>query len=236
MLSVENVSVAYGRAIAVHDASLDVGAGEIVALIGANGAGKSSLMKAVAGVVPPRSGVIRLAGKRIDGLPPHRAAALGIALVPEGRMIFGELSVGDNLLAGTIGRLARLEIDKRRAAVLAQFPMLRERLSERASGLSGGEQQLLALARGLMGAPRLLLLDEPSLGLSPVATDQIFDMLLRLKAAGQTVLLVEQNVELALEVADRAYIMEAGTISREGPAGELRDDPAVERAYLSAII
>lgn len=232
MLSVDHLKVAYGKVAAVHDATLEVDAGEVVALVGANGAGKSSILKAIAGVVRPSGGAIRLEGGSIYGLAPHRIAVRGIALVPEGRMIFTGLTIAENLALGGIGRLGGRAAGRRRAEMLEHFPMLRRRLDERASDLSGGEQQLLALARGLLGAPRLLLLDEPSLGLSPIATEEIFAMLAKLKAAGQTMLLVEQNVRESLELADRAYVLEAGRVVAAGSAAALRTDPKVARAYL----
>jgi branched-chain amino acid transport system ATP-binding protein len=232
MLVVDRLEVAYGKVAAVQGATLEVHEGEVVALVGANGAGKSSILKAVAGVVRPAAGSIGLDGRSIFGLAPHRIAGLGVALVPEGRMIFTGLTIAENLDLGGIGRLGGRAAVARRDAVLAHFPMLRGRLGERASGLSGGEQQLLALARGLVGNPRLLLLDEPSLGLSPLATEEIFALLARLKGAGQTILLVEQNVSQSLELADRGYVLEAGRVVASGPAAALRKDPEVARAYL----
>ncbi len=232
MLDLAELCVSYGRIRAVHGASLTVGRGEIVALLGANGAGKSSLLKAVAGLERPVSGDIRFEGRSVVGLPAHRILPLGIAYVPEGRLIVGSLSIRDNLRLGAFASSAGAALDVALAEVLEIFPVLRPRLDEPGTNLSGGEAQMLALARGLMARPRLMLLDEPALGLSPRLTHEVFALVAALKARGVTILLVEQNVIQALAVADRAYIIESGRIVREGAASLLARDPYLREAYL----
>jgi branched-chain amino acid transport system ATP-binding protein len=212
--------------------SLAVRAGEVVALVGANGAGKSSILKAIAGLERPEQGTIRFEGADIAGAPAHRTLARGIAYVPEGRMIVGTLSVRDNLRLGAFARAGAVDLAAEIARVLAIFPDLQERLDEPGASLSGGQAQMLALARGLMAAPKLLLLDEPSLGLAPVMTRAVFGLLARLKAAGATILLVEQNVAEALALADRAYVLESGRVVKEGAASLLARDPGLREAYL----
>ena len=200
-------------------------------MLGANGAGKTTAMRAVAGLLRPVNGAIVLDNKRVDSLPAHRIAASGVALVPEGRQVFPELSVLDNIL---LGAHTRREVDRERelAALLRRFPRLRERLASRAGLLSGGEQQMLAIARGLMAKPRILLLDEPSLGLAPAIVMELFDVLAELRDAGITILLVDQMATLALAVADRGYVLESGHIVRHDTADALVRDPALEAAYL----
>ncbi len=234
-LAVSDLSVGYGTVSVLHGISLTVGQGELVALIGANGAGKTTLLKTLAGVLVPAQGRITLDGAEIGGRPSYWVARRGVALVPEGRGIFGDQTVRDNLLLGALVRregrgsagLAR-EMER----VFELFPPLRERLDDLAGGLSGGQQQMLALARGLLARPRVLLLDEPSLGLSPVLIRQIFDAIGRSRSEGLTILLVEQMAAQALTLADRAYVLDRGRITLEGPAAAVRENPAVIQAYL----
>mgnify|MGYP001206220960 CR=1 FL=1 len=232
MLEVRGLQVSYGRIRAVQGVDLDLAAGEVVALVGANGAGKSSILKAIAGVERPQRGAIRFEGVDIAGWPAHRALARGIAYVPEGRMIVGTLSVRDNLRLGAYARAGAVDLAAETARVLAIFPDLRARVDQPGAALSGGQAQMLALARGLMAAPKLLLLDEPSLGLAPVMTRAVFDLLARLKAGGATILLVEQNVAEALALADRAYVLESGRVVKAGAASHLARDPGLREAYL----
>ncbi len=235
MLDVSGLSVRYGLHAALVDVALTVGHGEIVAILGANGAGKTTLLKAIGGLVAPSAGArILLAGRDLAALPPHAIVEAGIALVPEGRGLFGELTVAENLLLGAYARRARDAEAANRARVLALFPRLSERLAQTARTLSGGEQQMLAVSRGLMSAPDILLLDEPSLGLSPLLCTELFRALVRVRETGTGVLLVEQNVKQSLDVADRAYLIETGRIVGEGPATALKNEPAVQRAYLGA--
>jgi branched-chain amino acid transport system ATP-binding protein len=235
MLDISGLSVRYGLHAALTNVALTVGRGEIVAILGANGAGKTTLLKAIGGLVPPAAGArIMLADRDRAALPPHAIVEAGIALVPEGRGLFGELTVAENLLLGAYARRARGAEAANRARVLALFPRLSERLGQTARTLSGGEQQMLAVGRGLMSAPDILLLDEPSLGLSPLLCTELFRALVCVREAGTGVLLVEQNVKQSLDVADRAYLIETGRIVGEGPAAALKNEPAVQRAYLGA--
>jgi branched-chain amino acid transport system ATP-binding protein len=235
LLSIEGLRVAYGAVTAIRNVSLTVHAGEVVALLGANGAGKSTMLRAISGVVRPRAGHIRLEGQTIERLPPARIVRLGIGHCPEGRRIFGSLSVAENLRLGAAARADRGAVAEDRERMLALFPILRERAQQPAGTLSGGEQQMLALARALMARPRLLLLDEPSLGLAPLLVQQIFRRLAELKAAGTTMLLVEQNIAVALDLADRAYVLRTGEIGLEGSAASLKADyERVAEAYLGA--
>ena len=212
--------------------SLSVERGEIVSLIGANGAGKSTTLRALSGVVRPASGVIVHNGKRIGGLPSHRIARLGIAHVPEGRGVFANMSVLENLEMGGYARRSREEVRKTLAEVQSFFPRLAERSGQLAGTLSGGEQQMLAIGRALMQRPDLLLLDEPSMGLSPLLVREIFRLIAEINRAGTTVLLVEQNAFMALSIASRAYVLETGEVTLEGNAGDLRQNPRVKAAYL----
>jgi branched-chain amino acid transport system ATP-binding protein len=231
MLSVEGLRSGYGRIEALHGVSIDVAAGEIVSLLGANGAGKTTLLRAISGVQPISGGRIRFEGRELDGLPAHRRVALGIAQVPEGRQVFAPLAVEDNRKRGAWTRR-----DASLAAELAMmyelFPLLAARRHASAGMLSGGEQQMLAISRALMAKPRLLLLDEPSMGLAPMLVEQILDTVRRLKQSGLTVLLVEQNARAALAIADRAYVVETGRIVASGSATELLADERVQAAYL----
>ena len=232
MLEVRDLHVSYGKVRAVQGVSLKVGEGEIVALIGANGAGKSSTMHAVCGIERPAGGQIRFLGVPIARLPPHRIMRRGIVQVPEGRLIFGGLTIAQNLRLGAYnvagGARAEADIDR----VLEFFPMLRDRLDERGAALSGGQAQMLALARGLMARPKLLMLDEPSLGLAPIAAQEVFALIARLRDSGVTILLVEQNVRQALAIADRGYVLESGRIILDGKAAQLAEHELLVSAYL----
>ena len=232
MLEIRDLHVSYGKVRAVQGVSLEVGEGEIVTLIGVNGAGKSSTMHAVCGIEQPSGGQIRFLGQAITRMPPHRIMRRGIVQVPEGRLIFGGLTVAQNLMLGghNVGARARTEVDIQR--VLEFFPMLRDRLDEPGAALSGGQAQLLALARGLMARPKLLILDEPSLGLAPIAARDVFALIPRLRDAGMTILLVEQNVRQALAIADRGYVLESGRIILDGRAAALAEHELLVSAYL----
>jgi branched-chain amino acid transport system ATP-binding protein len=229
MLQVTNLRCGYGSLEVLHGASLHVAPGEVVALIGANGAGKTSLLKALVGLLPPTHGEVRVDGKLITSQPAWRSIAHGVVLVPEGRQVFGDLTVVDNLLIGAYHNPDRREMIE---DALQRFPRLRERAYQFAGTLSGGEQQMLAIARALVGRPRFLLLDEPSLGLAPLVVRDVFALIAQLREQGVTILLVEQNAVAALGVADRAYVLEVGEIILEGPAGDLLHNPEVKRAYL----
>ncbi len=232
MLEVRGLHVRYGRLRAVQGVTLDIAEGEIVALIGANGAGKSSTMHAICGIERPAAGRIRYLGEDIARLPAHRIVRRGIVQVPEGRLIFGGLTVAQNLLLGAHNAPDRAGVEAAMERVLALFPVLRDRLNAPGAALSGGQAQILALARGLMAAPRLLLLDEPSLGLAPAAAREVFALIARLRETGVTILLVEQNVRQALKVADRGYVLEAGLVGLAGSASELALHPLLVNAYL----
>jgi branched-chain amino acid transport system ATP-binding protein len=235
MLEVRDVSVFYGKIQALRGVSLDVARGEVVALIGSNGAGKSTLLRTVAGVLAPRTGSIVFEGAPIAGVPAHRVARLGLRLVPEGRGLLARMTVLDNLLMGQYLRPRDAEAARDVEAVLERFPVLRERQAQVASTLSGGEQQMLAIARALVGRPQLLMLDEPSLGLAPLIVSRIFETIRSIKEDGVTILLVEQNAKKALQIADRAYILETGQVTLEGPARDLLQGEAVQRAYLGRV-
>ncbi|HXV81339.1 MAG TPA: ABC transporter ATP-binding protein [Candidatus Binatia bacterium] len=235
MLEVENVDVSYGALAVLHRVSLSVGRGEIVALVGPNGAGKSTLLKTIAGLMAPRGGKIRWEGERLDTEPPDRIVERGVALVPEGRRLFSRMSVRENLEVGAFTQRAQKERSKRIERVYEIFPRLRERGEQPAGSLSGGEQQMLALGRALMGHPRLLLLDEPSLGLAPRIVESIFAILAELHRSGMSLLVVEQSVPAALTLAQRAYILEGGKIVGEGEAQTLLKDNHVRAAYLGPL-
>ena len=234
LLIVDKISVYYGAVQVLRDVSFNVSDGEIVSLIGANGAGKSTTLRAISGVVRPSAGSIVHAGRPITGLPSHRIARLGIAHVPEGRGVFANMSVRENLEMGAYARSSRNEVKESFDRVYRLFPRLSERAGQLAGTLSGGEQQMLAIGRGLFQRPDLLLLDEPSMGLSPLLVGEIFRMIVEINRAGTTILLVEQNASMALAVADRAYVLETGEITLEGKASDLREDPKVRAAYLGA--
>ncbi|MBP2689482.1 MAG: braG [Deltaproteobacteria bacterium] len=232
LLKVDGLNVYYGPVQALRGISFSVGRGETVALIGANGAGKSTTLRAVSGIVRPASGDILFRGKSIKGLPPHRIARLGMAHVPEGRGVFANMNVLDNLEMGAYARPSRKEAEETLDRVYSLFPRLWERSGQLAGTLSGGEQQMLAIGRALMARPDLLLLDEPSMGLSPVLVGEIFQLVAEINRTGTTILLVEQNANMALSIARRAYVLETGEILLEGEASVLREDPAVRAAYL----
>ena len=232
LLEVEGLKVAYGGINAVKGIAFTVGAGEMVTLIGANGAGKTTTLKALTGLVRPSAGRVRYNGAEITAMPSHRLIALGIALVPEGRGIFPRLTVGENIDMGAYCRDDKREIRADHDYVLTLFPRLAERHQQVAGTLSGGEQQMLAIGRALMGRPRLLLLDEPSMGLAPLMVQKIFATIRAIAATGVTTLLVEQNAKLALEMCDRGYVMESGEITLSDNAPALLANPSVRRAYL----
>jgi branched-chain amino acid transport system ATP-binding protein len=234
MLTVEALRIRYGEVEAVRRVDLSVGAGEIVALVGANGAGKSSTLGAIAGLVPAASGKVTFDGTEITGMAPEATARRGVSLVPEGRRIFASLSVAENLRLGAAAHLPPAEAKDREDEMLDFFPVLRRYHRVKAGNLSGGEQQMLAIARALMAKPRLILLDEPSLGLAPQMIDTVFDLIAELRRRGLTVLLVEQNVALALEIADRATVLANGEVVLAGTAQELAASDLVRQAYLGA--
>ncbi|MDR2782517.1 MAG: ABC transporter ATP-binding protein [Treponema sp.] len=232
MLNVDNLIVHYGAIKAVQNVSFTVEKGEIITLIGSNGAGKTTTLHAVSNIIKKTGGTVVFDGIDITNLPPDRIVKLGLVQVPEGRRIFANLSVKVNLEMGAYTRRNRAGIERDRDMVYDLFPRLKERLNQHAGTLSGGEQQMLAMGRALMSAPRLLLLDEPSMGLSPILVDEIFSIITRINEAGATILLVEQNAFKALAVASRAYILETGAVSKTGDAAYLRRDEAVKAAYL----
>ncbi|NLG85072.1 MAG: ABC transporter ATP-binding protein [Firmicutes bacterium] len=232
ILEVNDVHVYYGAIHALKGISFAVAEGEIVTLIGANGAGKSTTLKTISGLLRPRSGSIRFAGEDLTRIPAHRIVARGISQVPEGRRVFANLTVMENLELGAYCRSDATGIRKDLERVFSLFPRLAERRRQLAGSLSGGEQQMLAMARGLMSRPRLMLMDEPSMGLAPLLVQEIFRIIREINAAGTTVLLVEQNAHMALSIAHRAYVLETGRIVLSGPAEELAQDPKVKEAYL----
>ena len=232
LLDVKNIEVAYGKIIAVKDVSITVNKGEIVTLIGSNGAGKSTTLRTISGLMTPKSGEIHFNGQRIDGMPGHEVVGLGICHSPEGRRIFPRMTVLENLELGAFLRDDKAEIATDLERVLTLFPRLRERIAQRAGTLSGGEQQMLAVSRALMGKPTLLMLDEPSMGLAPVLVDMIFETISAIRDQGITILLIEQNASAALEIADRAYVLESGSVKMSGSAKDLRKDDQVTKAYL----
>ena len=231
MLAVNAINVKYGPIHAVRDVSLSVETGEIVTIIGANGAGKSTILKTLVGLLRSGTGEILLNGESLSSLSPAAIVSRGIALVPEGRRVFPRLNVLDNLLLGGYGK-PRQQIGETLSQVFEMFPRLRERRQQLAGTLSGGEQQMLAIGRGLMSRPRLLFLDEPSMGLAPLLVQQIFETILTINERGTTILLVEQNAHMALAIADRGYVLETGTIVLTGSAEELSGNPQVRNAYL----
>jgi branched-chain amino acid transport system ATP-binding protein len=233
LLQVRDLSVAYGPVTALRRVSLEVPTGEIVAVLGPNGAGKSTLLKTIAGLLAPADGSIIYEGEPIGGMRPESVVRKGICLVPEGRLVFPGLSVGENLRVGALSRPADRTIDEDLKRMFEMFPVLGERARQQAGTLSGGEQQQLAIARGLMSRPRLMMLDEPSLGLAPIVVDRVFELIARLRDDGVTLLLVEQNVHLALEIANRASVLAVGEVVLSGSGEELRATEAgLERAYL----
>lgn len=234
MLQVENLNVYYGVIHALHDVSLAVGAGEIVTLIGSNGAGKSTTLLTLSGLLQPTSGSVRFEDKDLLNLPPHQRVTRGLVQVPEGRRVFSTLTVAENLDLGSYTRRDKTQVKQDLEEVYELFPRLRERRSQQAGTLSGGEQQMLAVGRAMMSRPRLLLLDEPSLGLAPLLVKEIFNVVKRIRDRGVTVLLVEQNAHMSLAIADRAYVLETGRVVMSGPAQDIARDPRVKEAYLGA--
>ena len=230
MLKVYNANVYYGKIHAIKDVSFEVNQGEIVSLIGANGAGKSTILRTISGLLHSRTGTISFMGKNIAGMPAHKIVQNGLAQVPEGRRIFLQMSVMENL---EMGAFTEKKPDQDTLdSIFQRFPRLKERRKQIAGTLSGGEQQMLAMGRALMSHPKLMMLDEPSMGLAPILVEQIFDIIAELHASGTTILLVEQNADMALKVADRAYILETGRVVLTGTGKELADSPEVRKAYL----
>lgn len=232
MLEIENINVFYGEAQALWDVSFSVQEGEIVTLVGSNGAGKSTVLNTISGLLVPSSGAIRLNGIRLDRLPAHRIVELGIAQIPEGRRLWPGLTVLENLELGAYTRHARAAREESFRWVFKLFPRLEERKYQLAGTLSGGEQQMLAIGRGLLSRPKILMLDEPSLGLAPFLVDEVFETILEINKQGVTILLVEQNVRHALEIASRGYVLETGRIVLSGTGKELLENPYVKTAYL----
>jgi branched-chain amino acid transport system ATP-binding protein len=233
MLEVTRLGVAYGDLRAVWDVSFRVDAGELVAIVGSNGAGKTTALRAIHGLVPPTGGEIVFEGRRLTAQPSHRRVREGIALVPEGRRVFPQMSVLENLELAAYAAGLRGDLRTRLEEVFDLFPVMRERRAQLGGTLSGGEQQMLAIGRGLMARPRLLMLDEPSLGLAPIVVERLYDAIRRLREQGLTMLLVEQYVYGALDVADRAYVLETGRITRTGPGRELLGDDEIRKTYLA---
>jgi branched-chain amino acid transport system ATP-binding protein len=231
-LTVESLDAGYGEVAVLRGVTLTAAAGQITAIIGANGAGKTTLMRALAGLIAPTAGQVSVDGQPVTADPPHRRVAKGVVLVPEGRLIFPDLSVRENLILGAIPAHARPLREASLAEVCALFPRLEERMEQAGSTLSGGEQQMLALGRGLMARPRVLLLDEPTLGLAPAIARMIFHIVPQLRDMGLTVVIAEQDLHRTLRIADRAYVLENGRVAAEGTGAEIANDPAVRRAYL----
>ncbi len=232
MLEVKGLQVHYGMIQAIKGIDFEVNKGEVVALIGANGAGKTTILHTVSGLLQASSGSIHFEGKDVTRMPGHKIVSLGMAHVPEGRRVFAQLSVYENLLMGAYTRKDKQEIRESLDMVYSRFPRLEERKTQPAGTLSGGEQQMLAMGRALMSHPSIILMDEPSMGLSPIFVNEIFDIIKEVSATGTTVLLVEQNAKKALDIADRAYVLETGKIVLSGKADELKNDDAVKKAYL----
>lgn len=234
MLEVSKINVSYGDLRVIWDVSFTVPKGKIIAVLGPNGAGKTTILKTISGLLKPRSGTITFLGKRIDAISSHQIVELGISYVPEGRRLFPQMTVLENLEMGAYSRRARNKKSDALERVFQLFPILKERKNQLAGTLSGGEQQMLAIGRGLMSSPLLLILDEPSLGLAPKITWKMFEIVREINKEGLTVLLVEQNIHYALELADKAYVLETGKIVLEGEGKRLLNDPYVKRAYLGA--
>jgi len=232
LLEMQNISVNYGKVSAIRDISMNVPEGSIVTIIGANGAGKSTALRAMSGLSPIHSGEIHFDGQRIDRMPAHKIVGNGMAHVPEGRRIFPDLTVEENLRTGAFLRRDKEDVEKDLANVFGRFPRLKERRPQLAKTMSGGEQQMLAIGRALMAKPKLLLMDEPSMGLAPIIVEEIATIIEEINGQGMTVVLVEQNAELALDLASYAYVLETGSLALEGPADELHDNEHVRAAYL----
>ena len=231
MLKVDDINVYYGSIHAIKGVSFEVNEGEIVTLIGANGAGKSTTLNTISGLLKPKTGIVEFQGESLIGVPSHKIVNKGMALCPEGRRVFLQLSVQENLEMGAYTRPSS-EVADSIADIYDRFPRLKERYKQTAGTLSGGEQQMLAMGRALMSKPKLLMLDEPSMGLAPILVEQIFDIIKELNKAGTTILLVEQNAQMALSIADRGYVLETGRVVSTGTGAELLNDDAVRKAYL----
>ena len=232
MLEVKDLQVYYGVIQALKGISFEVNQGEVIALIGANGAGKTTTLQTLTGILSPKSGSIVFEGKDLTRTPAHKIVEMGMAHVPEGRRVFADMSVYENLLMGAYTRKNKAEIEDSLKSVYNRFPRLEERKGQRAGTLSGGEQQMLAMGRALMSKPRIILMDEPSMGLSPIFVNEIFNIIKEVSDSGTTVLLVEQNAKKALSIADRAYVLETGSITLEGKASDLLNNESVQKAYL----
>jgi branched-chain amino acid transport system ATP-binding protein len=232
MLEVKKICVSYLGVPVIREVSFKVEEGQMVSIVGSNGAGKSTILKTISGLLRPLSGEITFLGKRIDTLPPYEITSAGISHIPEGRKVFAKLSVSDNLLVGAHTRNSRPEVDQTLEEIFELFPILRERKTQKGETLSGGEQQMLAIARGLMSKPKLMMLDEPSLGLMPSLSVKVIEILKRISSNGTTILLVEQKVRDALELADRAYVLQTGAIVMEGSGAELLKSDMIRKAYL----
>ncbi len=232
MLEVKDIEVYYGMIQAIKGISFEVNEGEVIALIGANGAGKTTTLHTITGLLSPKKGSVIFEGQDITKVPAHKIVSLGMAHVPEGRRVFAELSVYQNLKMGAYTRKDKAEIEETLQMVYKRFPRLEERKNQLAGTLSGGEQQMLAIGRALMSHPKIIVMDEPSMGLSPILVNEIFDIIKEVSASGTTVLLVEQNAKKALSIADRAYVLETGRIVLEGDAKELLNDDSIKKAYL----
>lgn len=232
MLEIKDLEVYYGMIQAIQGVSFEVNEGEVIALIGANGAGKTTILHTITGLIPARNGKVIFEGQDITKMPGHKIVTKGIAHVPEGRRVFAQLTVLENLKLGAYTRKDKNEIEESLEMIYKRFPRLKERRNQLAGTLSGGEQQMLAMGRALMSKPRIILMDEPSMGLSPIFVNEIFDIIKEVSAAGTTVLLVEQNAKKALSIADRAYVLETGKITLSGDADVLMNDDSVKKAYL----
>ena len=232
MLEIKDLEVYYGMIQAIKGISFEVNEGEVIALIGANGAGKTTILHTISGLIAPKKGSITFEGQEITKIPAHKIVENGLAQVPEGRRVFPSLSVLQNLKLGAYTRKDKIEIDDTLKMIYERFPRLEERKNQPAGTLSGGEQQMLAMGRALMSKPRIILMDEPSMGLSPIFVNEIFDIIKQVSASGTPVLLVEQNAKKALSIADRGYVLETGKIVKEGKASDLLNDEAVKKAYL----
>lgn len=232
MLEVKDIEVFYGMIQAIKGVSFEVNEGEVIALIGANGAGKTTILHTITGLLSPKNGSIIFEGQDISKIPAHKIVSLGMAHVPEGRRVFADLTVYENLKMGAYTRTDKREIEETLEMIYSRFPRLKERKNQLAGTLSGGEQQMLAMGRALMSQPRIIVMDEPSMGLSPILVNEIFDIIQKISADGTTVLLVEQNAKKALSIANRAYVLETGKIVLEGDANTLMNDDSVKKAYL----
>ena len=232
MLSVENLQVHYGMIQAIKDVSFEVNEGEVIALIGANGAGKTTILHTVSGLLSPTKGKVMFQGQDITKIPAHKIVSLGMAHVPEGRRVFAQLTVLENLKLGAYTRKDKNEMEETLKMIYKRFPRLEERKNQISGTLSGGEQQMLAMGRALMSHPKIILMDEPSMGLSPIFVEEVFKIIRDISAEGTTVLLVEQNAKKALNIANRAYVLETGNIILQGDAGKLLNDESVKKAYL----